>query len=469
MSSFKSIQSVCVKGLFGLSTLLSLGIYSTSGYGQDKPSNEPKIAKFNIKYLNQIRSDIPFQEIWMGWEKEPGIPFMRTTKLFHDRTYVVPDGTIVVKAKYCLDWDVPSAFSNAERLKYCNEKEFLPIHERLQDFVQFNLLTLAGYNIETGKLTRGHGTHLLSTLVENDPVLFTVIGASRFRGGGGSLSEALSGSSRLTTKRAKGSKGMAGPLDKYNFSFIERDLEWPIVSWTDSLDQTYIGLQPQDLNNKCKDCNEKFLRIFAHELAQTADLKADRPPWQDFKKGYFSYSQKSQICSTYAVIGNPLIRMALSAIRAYRTEDHVMEDIGYDPLFGRYKDPRKCSESLKEQLGAIFIFGEILKFEYQERLTERMPKDCKDRFNNYTLKESLELLDQGYFFDEGGKRNTLCAYMAEPKLGIPHGRAELSRGPRGRTSNGTGITLDEKKQEELFDTMDAKQAELILQYSPKDK
>ncbi len=246
-------------------------------------------------------------------------------------------------------------------------------------------------------------------------------------------------------------------------TFVFTRQKMPYQSWTDFLLTTYIVVNPEDLSPTCVDCDEKFYRIFAHELAQVADAKSVPWPFEDFKDRL----QSQNTCAAYTAAHHPLVRMAFGAWRAFQVEDQILREMGVataNPTPSSMSG--SCSNNLKKYLQLSIPFQKVLMDEQAGQKLNSFSDDCALTYSDYSLQEILRILDTEQIKTGPTTPISLCQYLAQPKFAPPpsSGRRFQSPGPRPNVGNGTGTGASKESalSNPSLDRLDAESRKISL-------
>ncbi len=219
------------------------------------------------------------------------------------------------------------------------------------------------------------------------------------------------------------------------------DADPPLEGWTTASNVTFIFMKPDEIN-------EKFLlRVLIHELATQLDLKEQWGYYGDLDSAAdvvgVSYQGQRHAAVRYA-IRHPLLKYALSALRAQTIEDRILFELG---LLEAMPAPstRECADEVTEMIPALTRVSSLMRTEsminqlqisslirnedllraVQQVASGQAPPDF-NLFNALEILKSEKVLDL-----DSNQEMQLCDYLKIPKLGTFSFSAMMG-GPRPR-------------------------------------
>jgi hypothetical protein len=262
--------------------------------------------------------------------------------------------------------------------------------------------------------------------------------------------------SRLGLRQLPKSSTLPSSFSRYTFLYENMPGDLTFDGWTDQRSQTFITVRGTNLQPICNaSTNLHFIRTFAHELARVGDDKAEPLPFFQF---HALLKSGGDPCRSYAAMAHPLIQLAASSARAFRTEDKIAQELGFPVQ--QQAEGRSCSELLSAQLSSATDFEAILLDDWNSRLLETQ-KSCPITFENLNLQEIFNILETERIATSASTEMTLCQYLMTPSFDHPGYRRNGGRGPRPpRVGDGTGRAS----------SMDSRQLnDLSLQLSEKNR
>jgi hypothetical protein len=254
-----------------------------------------------------------------------------------------------------------------------------------------------------------------------------------------------------------------GLLPPGKFTIVYTPSDAQLHSWTNHIDATYIFIQPKDLRKDCKNCDENFLRVLAHEWAHTGDAKAEFPAFGVFESRFIApsvshaHAGQSSTCMAYSAITHPRIRLALSTLRALTVEDRVARELGFKPRSSRPAS-FTCQDWLIEGLRLTRPYAKLLQDESAARLAQ-IDNSCHKKFSDYPIKSLIETIVESSYRSSDGRVISLCDHLLEPEFTSPLFKTSFSRGPRPRIGDGVGDggppKLSDAERETLLKQIDA--------------
>jgi hypothetical protein len=220
--------------------------------------------------------------------------------------------------------------------------------------------------------------------------------------------------------------------------FIFTPEEGLLDSWTDQVDTTWIFVRPSDLMPTCRTCDEKFFRIFIHELAHTADAKAEWSSFSTFARTQFAKGGHASRCRAFAALSHPQIRLAFSTMRSDIVEDRILREMNLPVPSTEAQNAQTCGDRLARAIQRTSGFSKHLREEALNRQKE---------LDSFCGEEALKLLSLplATHFTEltATEANlALCKSLLEPEFTSPTLKRILSRGPRPRNGDSTSRTSE---------------------------
>jgi hypothetical protein len=229
------------------------------------------------------------------------------------------------------------------------------------------------------------------------------------------------------------------------YFILIKDKLHPIQSWTNNKNLTFVFITENDLNT------EFFLRVFSHEMALKLDGK-ERLGVYSFNENMpenISFDLKKQCQINYA-LKNPIIKFALSTIRATKIENKILSELG----FSSENKIKSCKQNILEyayplgQVLSILHTSLEVSLSYLAEECNRSDKKTVEQIVATPISKSIETIETNSFNTSKGVVN-ICEYMSEPLLrSFPP--TALSSGPKPRVTGGwskieDGLNSDEEK------------------------
>ncbi len=219
---------------------------------------------------------------------------------------------------------------------------------------------------------------------------------------------------------------------KYVFVFSP-DPGLYLDSWTNTIANVYLFINPREIND------QRFLRILVHELAIALDFKEQvalgaRKSADAKLPEIPGFENKSYECHPAALLRNPIVKYSFSAVRAFKFENKVMSELGFDlPM-----EPKKsCSQEFVDNLPFIASITKALRIEEIFSQQVSSPNTRCERENSLSLLQQIQMLMNSKLEFSDSRTVSTCDYLAEPQLSLWTFSA-TEGGPRPRIGNGWG-------------------------------
>lgn len=188
------------------------------------------------------------------------------------------------------------------------------------------------------------------------------------------------------------------------------DENHPVEGWTTPHNVTYVFLSP-------KDFNEKFLlRVLTHEVATKLDMKEQWGwigPLDVFSKHVGVRYTGEQECAVQAAVRHPLIKYALSALRAEQIENQVLFELGLGPA-PTLSPSQSCESEVLEKMPSILRIGSILQMENNYQLIIGAQCGLTSQLNVFELLQTITRETVTEL--ETGEQKSVCDFLRTPKL-----------------------------------------------------